>query len=78
MRRSKIGLADDADEIENLSDLELEDFGELVEKIEMESTLDDYERKQRKQDDSHKTNFLIKYFEQTETMLKEQQSKIKS
>ena len=54
------------------SDLELEDYHELIEKMELDDVLDSVKKQVKKTTETYKQNFLVQFFERTESQLEAQ------
>lgn len=52
---------------DNDSDLELDDFHDLIEKMELDDALNNVKKQIKKTEESHKQNFLTTFFERTES-----------
>ena len=49
------------------SDLELDDFHDLIEKMELDDALNSVKKQIKKTEESHNKNFLATFFERTES-----------
>lgn len=56
------------------SDWEIEALEDMVEKIELDETLDDYQKRKKKQLESYKHNFLHRFLEHTEQEIQRHES----
>ena len=49
------------------SDLELEDYQDLIEKMELDDAIDSVKKQIKKTQEIYKQNFLVQFFERTES-----------